>query len=131
LNGATNCNTTGNRPVCHQIYELGFYAPARVLSREGHKHRYTYFGLALSPSKEPPPPKVLKLVKDFSYGSLVKVSSSEYKVSLHFSFEVGTDGYYFAFDVCTKNTESVDGIGLPGHHGCGGNQVSFNSKYLG
>lgn len=131
LSPVTSCNTAGNRPVCHQSFTLAFRAPASVLYREGHKHIYSYFGLRLNPTTEPPPPKELKLVNFFVYSSLVKVSSTEYKFHLHFSFKVGTNAYYFAINLCTKDTESADGMGLPGHHSCGDTKIPRNIKYLG
>jgi hypothetical protein len=131
LSPVTSCNTAGNRPVCHQSFTLAFRAPASVLYREGHKHIYSYFGLRLSSTGEPPPPRELKLVTFFIYSSLVKVSSTEYKFHLHFSFKVGKDGYYFAINLCTKDTESADGMGLPGHHSCGDTKIPRNIKYLG
>ena len=32
---------------------------------------------------------------------------------------------------CSKDTEAADGIGLPGHHGCGAERVLSSAPYLG
>lgn len=122
---------TCGRPVCRQHYELYFRVPPSAAATERAKHRYTYFGLALSGVKEPAPPKVLKLVKSFDLGKVTAVSAGEYKYSLIFSFRIDNDGYYFDWNLCTKDTESSDGVGLPGSHGCGLKDISADVAYLG
>lgn len=120
-----------SRPVCREHFELYVPVPASAREREAVKHRYTYFGLALNATKEPPAPKTLKLVTDFQLGKVKKVSSTEYKYSLAFSFRINDDGYYFDWNLCTKDSESKDGMGLPGTHGCGLKKVSAKTPYIG
>jgi len=47
------------------------------------------------------------------------------------SFRIGNNGYNFLQHICTKDTESKDGIGLPGHHHCGTRSFSTKTVYLG
>ncbi len=119
------------RPVCHEHFELYVPVPASAASTEGVKHRYTYFGLTLSARKEPSPPKSLNLVHDIVLGKVKAVSSQEYKYSIAFSMRIGNEGYYFDWNLCTKDTESHDGVGLPGAHGCGDATIPTKATYLG
>jgi len=119
------------RPVCHERGELIIRLPAAAAGREVAKKIYAYFALNLSPVKEPVPPKRLKLTDHFSFGSLKKISATEYQRTLSFSFTIDNDGYYYEWDLCTKDTEAADGLGLPGSHSCGAEYISTKIKYLG
>lgn len=120
-----------SRPVCTLSYTLSFVMARSALATELGKHIYVYFALNLSPTQEPPPPKVMDLMTPYFLGTPVKVSPSKYRFSLEFRFRIGNDGYQFAWDLCAKDTVTRDGIGLPGSHGCGAQKVSTNVKYLG
>jgi hypothetical protein len=119
------------RPVCHQNYEVFMRFPPTVAKAEAFKHRYTYFGLAMSPTAAPAPPKSLRLVSDFHLGKVTRRSSTEYEWSLSFSFRINNDGYHFSWALCTKDTEAEDGLGLPGSHGCGSKTAPATVPYLG
>ena len=46
--------------------------------------------------------------------------------------KVSRNGYYdWQALTCSKDTEAADGIGLPGHHGCGDKTVPLQYSYLG
>jgi hypothetical protein len=127
----TSCNATGQRPVCHQHFEVLVSVPASLESSMSSRHRYDYFGLKLSPTKEPAPPKYLLLAKGWTLTVPKKISSTTYEFSISFSFTVGTDGYYFDWNLCTKDTEPKNGLGLPGSHGCGTHKILADTPYLG
>jgi hypothetical protein len=47
------------------------------------------------------------------------VGPNQYQYSFSFSFNVGKGGYHYEEDQCQLDHEATDGLGLPGHHGCG------------
>ena len=51
--------------------------------------------------------------------------------SVQFNFILGQGGYQWKLNYCTRDSESLDGLGLPGHHGCGDPTVSASAPYLG
>jgi hypothetical protein len=59
------------------------------------------------------------------------VNSQQFAVTLTFSFRIGNDGYFFEINACQRDTESKDGLNLPGHHGCGNRSISSTLPYLG
>jgi hypothetical protein len=54
-----------------------------------------------------------------------------YRYTFSFSFRIGNDGCAWNWLACVKDTESKDGLGLPGQHGCGARKVSATVDYLG
>jgi hypothetical protein len=104
-----------------------------VLRAEQRKRFHLYFGLKLDRSgRAPGPPKRLKL--GAGHGRIVsvkKLNASQYLATMTFSFRVGNAGYYFLVGACQKDTESADGLNLPGHHGCGDKFISSKIPYLG
>ena len=57
--------------------------------------------------------------------------ADEFTQTVTFSFRIGDDAYYWDWNSCIKDTEPEDGIGLPGHHGCGDPRVLDSASYLG
>jgi hypothetical protein len=60
-----------------------------------------------------------------------KVAADQYDLTLRFSYRIGRDNYSWEADFGAKNTEPADGLGLPGHHGCGNRRISSTIRYLG
>lgn len=103
-----------------------------ALQAEMSKPWYPYFGVNLSSGKEPPPPKWLMLGSGSGHVTAShRISADEFSEMVTFSFRIGNDAYYWDWTTCSKDTESVDGIGLPGHHGCGDERVLDSAPYLG
>jgi hypothetical protein len=127
--------TTGvkpcTRPVCRERLHSFVRLPASVIKRESRKRVYTYFVLALSRTGEPPLPRWLRLDHRTSVGKVRFRSASRYEQTFTRRFTIGNDGYRWEMDWCTKDTETADGIGLPGRHGCGNRRVRSNARYLG
>jgi hypothetical protein len=48
-----------------------------------------------------------------------RISAGKFENTISFTFAVGSDGWYWNWATCSKDTESKDGLGLPGYHGCG------------
>jgi hypothetical protein len=128
-------NVTGkpcSRPVCVEVAHIRVFLPAVTLRREISKHWYTYFGLRLDPVVQPPPPKWIHLGAGHPrVGTRRRVSADEFKFTIKFSFTIGSDGYSWRANWCTKDTESADGLNLPGRHNCGAKRVRSNIHYLG
>ena len=129
--GARNCNTPGNRPVCHQTWHVYTHLPASAYKLEHAKKWYVYFGLRLAPVNEPPLPKWMYLDTKAKVSKVRVISSTEFERTIRLSFRIGNDGYHFAWNFCSKDTEAKDGLNLPGHHGCGSKKARSNVRYLG
>jgi hypothetical protein len=121
---------TCGRPVCRQSMKIYTLLPARAYVREAAKRWYFYFGLALSPTREPPPPRWMYL-DNVAISQPKRISSTEFERTITWSFRIGNDGYWFTFNFCSKDTESLDGINLPGTHSCGVHRVLSTVYYLG
>lgn len=130
-NGAVSNARKCRRPVCHQSFKVYTYLPASTYAREAAKKWYFYFGLALAPVKVPPPPKWLYLDNNVTISKPKRISSTEFETTFTWSFRIGNHGYYFNWNACTKDTESKDGLDLPGSHRCGVHRVLSSTYYLG
>jgi hypothetical protein len=120
-----------SRPVCSEVIRVKEFVPASALKDEMAKHWYFYFGLNLSSRTTPPQPKVLTLDTHAKVSGATRTNSTSFTRSISWSFRINNDGYNFLFSLCTKDTEAKDGLGLPGHHGCGDSRVSATVEYLG
>ena len=130
--GFRSCNRRGQRPVCHQRVHVTVTVPPSTLRTERHKAWHLYFGLKLSRTGIPSRPKTLKLNGGHArVVSTKKLNSQQYAMTFTLSFRVGNNGYFFLVNACQKDTESVDGLNLPGHHSCGNSFISSKIPYLG
>jgi hypothetical protein len=123
------------RPTCHETFTLNVLVPAQALGTEISKPWYTYFGLNLSksPATPPAPPAVLQLgAGGPRVAAPRRVSADDFVVTVTFSFPVGKkDGYTWLWAACVQGSVAVDGVGLPGPHGCGGKTIPVVHPYLG
>jgi Protein kinase domain len=131
--GATNAGTpTCGRPVCHATIPIRVFVPASVLSTEIAKQWYTYFNINLAPSVEPAPPFMMNLgAGNGRVSPAQRVSSTEFAITVTFSFDIGSDAYHWRWRACDKASEAQDGMGLPGNHGCGAATATAAQSYLG
>lgn len=121
-----------HRPVCHETVTGNMLVPAQAMSTEISKPVYAYLGLSLAKSGTPAAPPALELGAGGAHVSTKLISATEYQITVTFTFSVGkTGGYKWAWNVCTKDTESQDGIGLPGSHGCGAKTIPNQINYIG
>jgi len=61
-----------------------------------------------------------------------RVSANEYAVTVTFTFPIGKkDGYTWFWAACVQSSETTDGVGLPGGHGCGSKAIPAVHSYLG
>jgi len=130
----TNQPTTAprncSRPVCHQTLKVYTHLAKSAYNTESKKKWYFYFGLRLSATGEPSFPRWLYLQKA-TISKVKRISSTEFERSITWSFRIGNDGYAFLFSFCSKDSESKDGMNLPGSHSCGAKKVRSNIAYLG
>jgi hypothetical protein len=116
-----------SRPVCRQKIRVVEFVPPSTLRTEISKRWFFYFGLSLSPT----PPRFLTLDTHATISRPVRVSSGSFAVTITWSFRIGNSGFTPAVNFCNKDTESTDGLGLPGHHSCGASRISATIEYLG
>ena len=109
-----------NQATCHVTVQVASYAPPAALAAEMAKPVSVYFGIAEAANKPPADPKLLTLGAG---GARVtakrRLSANEYSLTVTFTFAPGNGYYNWQALTCSKDTEAADGIGLPGHHGCG------------
>jgi hypothetical protein len=126
--GGKNCGG----PACRETFRFYTVVPSSTLGVEMSKPLYPYFAINLSATGEPPPPRWLYLnAGNASVSGARQISATEFEITVTYSFTVGNDGYYFAWAACEKDTLSIDGLGLPGSHGCGARRILWTIPYLG
>lgn len=129
---ATSAPQKCARPVCHESFTIDTYVPASALSTEMHKYAYSYFGINLGSSSIPPAPAWLN--RGAGNGKITgsrKISAGEFENTMTFSFTIGNHSFNWLPSFCTKDAVTVDGLGLPGSHGCGASRISSSVEYVG
>jgi len=120
------------RPVCRERFRIRTFLPNSALRFEMKNHLYPYFGLRLGATSIPPPPKWLYLNGgNARVSASSRISATEFARTLRFSFRIGNHSYYWLWNACNKDFVSKDGLGLPGHHGCGARRIARTVHYLG
>jgi hypothetical protein len=120
------------RPVCSQKISVQIYVPASALTTEMAKRWYIYLGLSRASDKEPASPKSQVLgAGDARVTDVHRISATEFGMTVTLSFRIGNDAYAWGWSGCIVGTEAQDGIGLPGHHGCGNTTVLAADPFLG
>lgn len=132
VSGTTGKSGTCSRPVCRESIQTTNFVPPSALPAEISKPWYPYFAVNLAPAKEPGPPKWLLLRAGNGHVTASRrISAGEFSETVTFSFRIGNDAYDWNWTTCSEDTEAADGIGLPGHHGCGDQRVPASAAYLG
>jgi serine/threonine protein kinase len=117
---STEAIQTCGRPVCHESLQVIELTPPSALQAEMSKQEYLYFGINLATTGEPSLPQLLQLGAGTGHATAARrISADEFGYTVTFSFPVGSDAYHWDWRSCARATEAADGIGLPGHHGCG------------
>jgi hypothetical protein len=124
----TSCSAT----VCTYRVRAYLHFPSSAFTTEARKHFYLYLAVGRSHTKPKPtiPPYFTRAAGRAS--ALHRVRANDFVTTL--TYLVGYDGYNYirwhqAF--CTKDNEARDGLGLPGHHGCGARRFKDSVAYLG
>jgi hypothetical protein len=119
------------RPVCHVNVSYTFRVPVSAIKTEMAKHLFLYSRVLLSKTGEPPAPKLLVLNTTASRGKVRKLTIRKFAVPAHYSVRVGSESFHYLISGCLQDTESKDGIGLPGRHGCGATSIPAAQPYIG
>jgi hypothetical protein len=120
------------RPVCHLTYHIVVKVPPLSYSTESAKRWYPYFAISFSTVGTPAAPKYVTLDRSATVSAAKRLGSTEYEVTVRYVYNVGpTRGFHWAWDMCDRDLYLTDGIGLPGHHGCGDQRLPVVFKYLG
>jgi len=119
-------------PVCSNKVQVQISVPASAMSTEISKKIYTYFAVNIGPRKYPATPKTLILGAGRPQVTVNRISATEYKISLTFSYLIPQDKWSsWDWNSCQQDTVAEDGIGLPGHHECGDASIPDQVGYLG
>lgn len=103
--------TTGLTCRLHVVVQAVY--PPTAAKHEAAKPAYFYFGVRYG--SQTIHPTRLRLV-----GTASQVAEGGYRYRATFSFTFSTaQAYRYDWQICTKDSESVDGLGLPGRHHCG------------
>lgn len=118
-----SCSSTG----CTYSYLVREQVPGSAYATESGKHWYLYQALGY-----PALPKFFMLSSTARATSLHRVTGSEFEITLSWRLNVSAKHETrWLTTFCTKDTESRDGLGLPGPHSCGVQRVPVSASYLG
>jgi hypothetical protein len=117
---------------CSETLVTDTQVPASAYKTEAAKAWYLYLGVNESAGQPSTgAPKYLNLSRLSTASPARRISATEYKVDFTFRVKVEHKNVELFLNACTKDTESKDGLGLPGHHDCGRKQVRASAVYLG
>ena len=131
VSATQKCPQTHANPFCHQRIRVTEVVPASTLRDEISKHWYFYFALNLNPNRTPPTPRFARLRTRVTISRPVARGAEQFTRTLSWSFYTGVNAYAFVWETCSKDTESTDGLGLPGHHACGVEVIDTTAEYVG
>lgn len=118
-------------PICRQSIRISVTVPPVTLTTEVTKRVYGYFNYTLATDGVPSVPKWL--YRDIGHLRLTrsrKATAIQFDYKFSFWFRTNNDHPRWIGDTCSKDTERIDGLNLPGHHGCGNRRV-FATSYVG
>ncbi len=127
--GFTQCFRS--QTVCRQKIRVVELVPASALRDEISKRWFFYLGVSLSPTRQPPAPKFLTLDTHATISGSTRTGAGSFVRTISFSFRINHEFFTASFNLCSRDTEAADGLGLPGHHGCGAPRISAAVEYLG
>jgi hypothetical protein len=129
--GTKKCPQTRKHPICHQRITVTEILPASTLTDEISKHWYFYFAVNLSGTGTPPIPIFARLHTRVTISKPATPAPGQFTRTVSWSFYTGVNAYAFVWVTCSKDTESADGLGLPGHHACGVKVIDTRAEYIG
>jgi hypothetical protein len=119
------------RPSCSGQLVITAQFPPSAFGTESPKKLNVYQGFREAADRTPAEPDALSLA-----GPAQTVARDATKFTVQYTYRYGfnigrANGYQWKINYCTQDTETRDGIGLPGDHGCGNKKVSTDAPYLG
>ena len=121
-NRHNRCGSTS----CTFSYKITEVLPASAYRTETHKKFYEYLAVGY-----PRLPGRYTLDKGATASRIRKINSGEFAVTFTWHVALHHGAANWTTVVCTKDSESKDGMGLPGHHGCGDQHISRRVRYIG
>lgn len=115
-----------SRSSCTFDFPAYLFIPAPAYNFETHKHWYLYLEVGY-----PRLPGYFRLDSLAKASRVRKISADEFEVTFTFHIPLRNGSGLWETNFCTKDTESKDGMGLPGASGCGDKRVSAHDRYLG
>jgi hypothetical protein len=112
-------HTKCTRTTCTFWYPIFSVVPAAAYKTEAPKHLYLYLSVGY-----PRQAKYYSLSTSATATKAVRINSGEYKQRVTFYIRLRRGYAYWSTFYCSRDTESRDGLGLPGHHGCGDKRIS-------
>ena len=130
--GGTKWTTKCSNGDCTFSFQYYEELPVSAYRTETAKHFYFYFDLDPKLSAKSFP-KYLYLDKAASVSKAHKFNKDEFWVLVKWSVRTSlkNPARFGLAELCTKDTLTKDGLGLPGHHGCGAKRVSTSAPYVG
>ena len=119
-------------PICRQLIRVFVSVPPTTLATEIAKRVYAYFNYTVA--SHGTPPALQWLYKGIGHLHLTRsrqVAAGQFKYTISFWFRINNDRSRWLLATCSKDTERIDGLNLPGHHGCGSRRVFANTPYIG
>jgi hypothetical protein len=111
-------------------YSFRFYTfvpTAQAYKTESGKHWYLYQAVWYGAHV----PTQYTLSTTATASKVKKVNGREFVHTFTYYIPLRNGGASWSVLACVKDTERTDGLGLPGHHGCGDKHVSTKTIYLG
>jgi hypothetical protein len=120
---AKSCSSTG----CTYTNKMREQVPVNAYSTESGKRWYLYQAVGY-----PKLPKFFTLSASARATRLRRVSAGEFEIIFTWHVKVSAKHETrWLTTFCTKDTESRDGLGLPGQHSCGVKTIPVSAIYLG
>ncbi len=110
--------------ITYRLYEI-LPSSGRITESKKHIYLYQMFFTGTTPAKS------FTLATSATASKAVKINAGEFEnvITFHVKFRNRTQHWLPAS--CTKDSENLDGLGLPGRHGCGAKRFSSKAVYLG
>jgi hypothetical protein len=130
--GASSFNSVPSqrctRTRCRYSFRFYTYVPtAQAYKTESGKHWYLYQDVYYGKRA----PKDYTLSTTARASKVKKVNGREFAQTFTYYIPLRNGAAKWYVQACAKDTESKDGLGLPGHHDCGAKHVSLRAIYLG
>lgn len=113
---------------CRYWYTASTILPASAYRTESRKHVYMYLAQWYSAKH---PARWFYLARTATTSKVKRISSGEFELTYTWHVHLRTGQNYWAPLSCTRDSETRDGLGLPGQHGCGAKRVAAKTTYLG
>jgi hypothetical protein len=113
---------------CRYWYTASTILPASAYRTESRKHVYMYLAQWYSAKH---PARWFYLARTARTSKVKRISSGEFELTYTWYVHLRTGQNYWRPLSCTKDSETKDGLGLPGQHGCGAKRVAAKTTYLG